>query len=98
MTGCGTDKAKLLGDAYTDKAKVDVAKEVTAAAEKIVQEARRMPVYPAQCRRHGHTGVALNDWYDVANQKADNAMGEINKQIDWCAAWYDRNQKAREPK
>ncbi|TPL40714.1 hypothetical protein [Mesorhizobium sp. B2-4-6] len=97
MTACGTDKAKL-SQAYVDKAKVDAAQEATAAAAKLIEEARRMPPYPGQCEKHGHTGVVLNDWYDVANQKADNTVGDLNKQIDWCAAWYHRIWKSREPK
>lgn len=96
MTACATDRAAL-GQAYTDKAKVVAAREATAAAEKIVQEARRMPEYPAACRRHQHSGVLLKDTLPVANQKADNAIGAGNKQTDFCAAWYDQRRAAREP-
>lgn len=97
LTGCATNKW-LLGQAYSDKAKANVAKEAVAAAERIVQEARRMPDYPALCRRQWHSGVLLQDRFDTATKKSDNALGGANGQIAWCAAWYDRNKLAREPK
>lgn len=97
MTGCATDKW-LLGQAYSDKAKADVAKEAVAAAEKIVQEARRMPSFPPECRRRWRSGVTMGDRFDTATKKTDNALYEANKQIAKCAAWYDRTRLAREPK
>ncbi|MER9768852.1 hypothetical protein NKJ09_22630 [Mesorhizobium sp. M0189] len=97
LTGCATNRA-LLGQAYGDKAKANVAKEAVTAAEKIVQEARRMPAYPAECRKQWRSGVGLGDRFDTAAKKTDNALGGANKQIANCTAWYDRTRKAREPK
>ncbi|MER9833425.1 hypothetical protein NKJ28_00410 [Mesorhizobium sp. M0145] len=97
MTGCATNKA-LLGQAYTDKAKAEAAQTALQAAEKRVQEARRMPDWPDKCRRHHHSGIVLGDRQSVANKKADNAIGAANDQTDACAALYDAWQKAREPK
>lgn len=97
LSGCGTDRFRL-NQAYSDKAKAESVRVALAEAEKRVLEARRMPVYPTDCRRHHHSGVTLHDRLDVANQKADNALGDANKQTDECAAWYDKNFKAREPK
>ncbi len=98
LTACATDKAALLSKAYTDKASVDSAKEATTAAEKIVQEARRMPMLPAECRQHWRSGILLHDRLDTANLKADAALGGVNRQIDGCAGWYDATRAAREPK
>ncbi|AZO29444.1 hypothetical protein [Mesorhizobium sp. M1B.F.Ca.ET.045.04.1.1] len=97
LTGCATNKW-LLGQAYSDKAKADAAKEALAAAEKVVQDARRMPPYPPQCERQWHSGVTMGDRFDTATKKTDNALGGANGQIAWCAAWYHRNERAREPK
>lgn len=97
LTGCATSKFRI-GQAYSDKAKANVAKEALAAAEKIVQEARRMPSFPAQCERQWRSGVIMGDRFDTATKKTDNALGGANKQIAWCAAWYHRNRLAREPK
>lgn len=97
MTGCATNKA-LFGQAYADKAKANAAKDAVTAAEKIVQEARRMPDFPVECRKLWRSGVALGDRLDTATKKTDNALGGANKQIAKCAAWYDRTRKAREPK
>jgi hypothetical protein len=97
LTACATDRAKL-GDAYVAKVKIDAAKEATAAAEKIVQEARRIPLLPSECRSHWHSGIMLHDRLDTANVKADGALGGANRQIDKCAAWWDEIRKSREPK
>ncbi|RWO06302.1 MAG: hypothetical protein EOS07_21925 [Mesorhizobium sp.] len=97
LTGCATNKA-LLAKAYTDKAKAEAAQTALQAAEKRVQEARRMPAWPDECRRHHHSGIVLGDRQDVANWKADNAIGAGNDQTDACAALYDKWRNAREAK
>lgn len=97
MTGCATNKWRI-SQAYSDKAKANVAKEAVAAAERIVQEARRMPAYPLECRLQHRSGVTMGDRFDTATKKTDIALGDANKQIAKCAAWYDRNRLAREPK
>lgn len=96
LTGCGTDKFRL-NQAYSAKGKADASKTALAEAEKRVQEARRMPVYPDYCKQKHHSGVKLGDRLDVANEKGDIALGAANDQIVWCTAWYERNRKAREP-
>ncbi|MGX7874444.1 hypothetical protein ACVDG5_018280 [Mesorhizobium sp. ORM6] len=97
MSGCATDRFRL-NQAYSDKAKAETTRTALAEAEKRVQEARRMPVYPERCKQTHHSGVLLNDRLDVANQKGDDALGDANKQIIQCAAWYAKNFDAREPK
>ncbi|MER9545595.1 hypothetical protein NKI72_26680 [Mesorhizobium sp. M0437] len=97
MTACTTDKAAL-GKAYADKAKASVVVEALTQADRAVAEARRMPDYPSECRRHHRSGVKLGDKLGVANKKADIALGNANDQIDGCAGWYDERKAAREPK
>lgn len=97
LSGCATDKFRL-NRAYSDKAKAEAAKTALAEAEKRVQEARRMPVYPAYCKQKHYSGVLLHDRLDVANEKGDIALGAANDQIAWCATWYAKNFDAREPK
>lgn len=87
-----------MNQAYSAKAKAETTPTALAEAEKRVQEARRMPVYPARCKETHRSGVLLNDRLDVANQKGDDALGAANDQIIWCAAWYIKNFDAREPK
>lgn len=97
LTACTTDKAAL-GKAYAEKAKAGVVGEALAQANRAVTEARRMPDYPPECRRHHRSGVKLGDKLGVANKKADIALGNANSQIDACAGWYDGTKAAREPK
>ncbi|RWX70473.1 hypothetical protein EN780_03500 [Mesorhizobium sp. M4B.F.Ca.ET.089.01.1.1] len=97
LTGCATDRFRL-NQAYADRAKAEASKTALAEAEKRVQEARRMPVYPERCKRTHHSGVVLGDRLDVANEKGDIALGAANDQTIWCAAWYAKNYDAREPK
>ncbi|MER8786295.1 hypothetical protein NKH71_00255 [Mesorhizobium sp. M0983] len=97
MTACTTDKAAL-GKAYADKAKAGVVEEALAQADREVLEARRMPDYPPECRRHHRSGIKLGDKLGVANKKADIALGNANAQIDGCAGWYDERRAARDPK
>jgi hypothetical protein len=96
-TGCATNKARI-DAAAADKARAGQVEVALAAAEKQVQQARRMPDYPAGCRALHFSGVEIADRYDVATKKTDIALGDANKQIGKCAAWYDRTQKGREPK
>ncbi|SDA39305.1 hypothetical protein [Mesorhizobium qingshengii] len=84
--------------AYADKAKAGVVGEALTEADRAVAEARRMPDFPGDCRRHHFSGVKLGDKLGVANKKADLALGDANKQTDACAAWYDGTKAAREPK
>ena len=97
LTACTTDKAAL-DKAYVDKARAGVVGEALTEADRAVAEARRMPDYPAGCRRHHYSGVKLADKLGVANKKADIALGDANKQTDACAGWYDETKAAREPK
>lgn len=97
LSGCATDKFRL-NQAYSDKAKAEASATALGVAEKRVQEARRMPSYPARCKRTHRSGVMLNDRLDVANEKGDIALGAANDQIIWCTAWYAKNFNAREPK
>lgn len=94
LTACGTDKAAF-NKAQADKARAGQVEVALAVADRSVQEARQWPEYPSVCRRHQHSGILLKDTLPVANQKADNAIGEGNRQTDYCAAWYDRTRKAR---
>ncbi|QPC91465.1 hypothetical protein [Mesorhizobium sp. INR15] len=87
-----------LDQAYTAKAKAEIVPLALAEAEKRVQEARRMPVYPERCKRTHRSGVLLQDRLDTANEKADIALGAANDQTLWCATWYAKNFDAREPK
>ncbi|MER9524067.1 hypothetical protein NKI96_10825 [Mesorhizobium sp. M0292] len=96
-TGCATNSFRL-NTAYADKAKADQVKVALAAAEKRVQEARRMPDWPAICDTLWHSGVQVKDGINVATWKGDVALGGANKQIIKCAAWYRKTQAAREPK
>jgi hypothetical protein len=96
-TGCATNSFRI-NAAYADKAKADQVKVALAIAEKRVQQARRMPDYPAVCDTLWHSGVELADRLDVAAKKGDIALGGANKQITACAAWYRKTQAAREPK
>ncbi|ESY48997.1 MULTISPECIES: hypothetical protein [unclassified Mesorhizobium] len=84
--------------AYADKARAGVVGDALSAADRAVAEARRMPDYPARCRRHHFSGVVLRDKLGVANKKADIALGNANQQTDACAVWYDVTKAAREPK
>lgn len=95
LTACTTDKAAL-GKAYGDKARAGVVGEALTEADRAVAQARRMPDYPSECRRHHHSGVRLGDKLGVANKKADIALGNANTQIDACAGWYDERKAARE--
>lgn len=97
LTGCGTDRA-LFNRAAVDKARAGQVEVALAAAEKSVQEARRMPLLPSECRKQWRSGVQLGDRLDVATKKTDIALGGANKQINKCAAWYDATRRAREPK
>ncbi|RWI96420.1 MAG: hypothetical protein EOR22_06580 [Mesorhizobium sp.] len=97
LTGCATNNFRL-EQAYSDKARAEAAETALAVAEKRVQEARRMPVYPDYCKQTHRSGVKLNDRLDVANEKGDIALGAANDQILWCATWYAKNYDAREPK
>ncbi|MER8990432.1 hypothetical protein [Mesorhizobium sp. M0678] len=97
MTACTTDKAAL-GKAYADKAAARVVTDALTQANRAVTEARRMPDYPPECRRHHRSGVKLGDKLGVANKKADIALGNANAQTDACAGWYDERKAAREPK
>lgn len=96
-TGCTTNRAAFSA-AYVEKAKADAVKIALAEAEKRVQEARRMPLWPSQCRTHHRSGIELGDGLYIGNKKADIAIGDANDQTDACAALYDRWRKAREPK
>lgn len=86
-----------MGKAYADKARAGVVGDALTEGDLAVAEARRMPDYPRDCRRHHFSGVKLGDKLGVANKKADLALGDANKQTDACAAWYDRTKAAREP-
>lgn len=97
LSGCATNKA-LLDKAYVDKARADAVKTALAEAEKRVQEARRMPAWPPECRRHHYSGILLEDGIYVSNVKADSALGDGNDQTDACSALYDKWRAAREPK
>ncbi|MBZ9678914.1 hypothetical protein [Mesorhizobium sp. ES1-1] len=97
MTACTTDKAAL-NKAYADKARAGVVGEALTEADRAVSDARRMPDYPGDCRRHHFSGIKFGDKLGVANKKADIALGAANKQTDACAAWYDVTKAAREPK
>lgn len=97
LTACTTDKAAL-SKAYADTAKAGVVGDALTEANRAVVEARRMPDYPSDCRRHHYSGIKLADKLGVANKKADIALGAANKQTDACAAWYDVAKAAREPK
>lgn len=97
LTGCTTDRAAFSA-AYVEKVKADAVKTALAEAEKRVQEARRLPLWPADCRRHHHSGIDLGDGLYVANKKADIAIGNANDQTDACAALFDKWRRAREPK
>lgn len=97
MTACTTGKAAL-DKASADKARANVVGEALSEADRAVAEARRMPDYPAGCRRHHRSGIQLGDKLGVANKKADIALGNANGQIDACARWYDSTKASREPK
>lgn len=94
LAGCATDKAKF-ATAEADKARAAQVEVALASAEKSVQQARQMPLLPSECRRLWRSGIELGDRLDVAAKKSDIALGNANKQIAGCAAWYDRTRKAR---
>lgn len=96
MSACATNK-ELFDRAYVEKAKADAVKTALAEAEKRVQEARRMPVWPPECRLHHYSGILLDDGMYVSNVKADSALGDANDQTDECSALYDKWRAAREP-
>ncbi|RWE37473.1 hypothetical protein [Mesorhizobium sp.] len=81
-----------------EKAKADAVKTALAEAEKRVQEARRMPPWPPECKRHHYSGILLDDGIYVSNVKADTALGDANEQTDACTALYNGWRAAREPK
>lgn len=99
LTGCGTSRIQQsLNDTYADKARADAAQVALRAADKAIDEARRMPDFPAECRLTWRSGTLLDEDSGVSNLKYDQALGRANKQITWCAGWYDRTKAAREPK
>jgi hypothetical protein len=99
LTGCATNKAqRSLAEAYADKARADAAQVAMRAADKAIEDARRMPDLPAECRRTWRSGTQLDEDAGASNLKYDQALGDANKQITWCAGWYDRTQAGREPK
>lgn len=97
LGGCATNK-QLFDQAYVQKAKADAVKIALTEAEKRVQEARRIPVWPPECRLHHYSGILLDDGIYVSNVKADSALSDANDQTDACAALYDKWREAREPK
>jgi len=99
LAGCTTNKAQRQVEASAAaKATASTAPVALQAADAVIAEARRMPDLPSECRRIWHSGILKGDRLDVANIKADQALGGANNQIRWCAGWYDRTRTAREPK
>lgn len=99
LTGCATNRfQKSLNEAYADRARANAAQVALQAADKAIEEARRMPEYPHECRTEWRSGTLLTDKQSVSNIKYDQALGSANSQIRKCAGWYDQTRAAREPK
>lgn len=99
LAGCATNRfQKSLDEAYADRARANAAQVALQAADKAIEQARRMPPYPPECLKEWKSGTRLGDRLDASNIKYDQALGGANGQIRWCGEWYLRNWKAREPK
>jgi hypothetical protein len=88
LTGCATSDLDRLTSAKVTEAQI-------ANVEAMIAEARRVPDYPADCRKLERSGVRPGDRLDVAVLKGDQAIGRGNARAQRCAAWYDALRKAR---
>lgn len=72
-----------------DEARAGQVSAALAVADEERRVGRDLPEYPPGCRTRYRSGVVAADRLDAALIKTDRALARANKQIGWCAAWFD---------
>ena len=78
----------LTGCATANRQATDAAR---AAGE--LEATKRLPEYPADCRRTSRSGVRSAERLDVALIRTDQALTQQNARTRRCAQWYDGVKK-----